>query len=435
MGWLTNFFTNRKANHARTRTLPSGAYRNAVPIPVDADAEWLRIVPVGAYPEHHDGAHEVTADMVQQMATNQRDRYATDVVVDIDHDSLWGYTRAAGWINEIEARDDGLYMRMPEWTRYGQDFIENREYRFFSPVYQIDARDKQGTSVGARLLSVALTNTPYFDEGEIDAARNTRTYVNGPLADLLNDALDDEAGEDAQRRDSLIDEMAEAAGIERATVLQILRADIEAVPLERLEGFAEVLSLSLDDLIEALPEDHRQTVEEERSNARTNPETFMERDDLIQQLGLADDATDEDIKAALAATKLAREAAAAEAAAAEAAETDDPPAGGDTSAVSEEQIEVAVNRALAARGITAPAEQLVNQAVADHKILPADKPIWLNSANADFEGTKARLDAIAKNAVKPGRVKVNTTTNGTAQGKLARGRSKAAMDYVNQAQA
>ena len=46
-------------------------------------------------------------------------------------------------------------------------------------------------------------------------------------------------------------------------------------------------------------------------------------------------------------------------------------------------------------------ESLVNQAVEDGKILPAMKDVYLNSAKLDFEGTKAKLDAIQKNSAMP----------------------------------
>jgi len=46
-------------------------------------------------------------------------------------------------------------------------------------------------------------------------------------------------------------------------------------------------------------------------------------------------------------------------------------------------------------------ESLVNQAISDGKILPAMKDVYLNSAKLDFDGTKAKLDAISKRSAMP----------------------------------
>jgi ATP-dependent Clp endopeptidase proteolytic subunit ClpP len=52
-------------------------------------------------------------------------------------------------------------------------------------------------------------------------------------------------------------------------------------------------------------------------------------------------------------------------------------------------------------------DDLVNGAIADGKILPADKEVWLNNAKVDYAGTKAKLDAKEKNSALPGKIKVN----------------------------
>lgn len=47
------------------------------------------------------------------------------------------------------------------------------------------------------------------------------------------------------------------------------------------------------------------------------------------------------------------------------------------------------------------AENLVDKAVEDGKILPADKKVWVNNAIADYDGTKADLDAKEKDSAVP----------------------------------
>lgn len=74
------------------------------------------------------------------------------------------------------------------------------------------------------------------------------------LAALLNNAIDDQVTEDKSRAD-VIQEMANAAGIEPGTVNQILNAEINCPPVSRLEGFASVLNVSLAQQISAAESD------------------------------------------------------------------------------------------------------------------------------------------------------------------------------------
>ena len=190
------YFRNR-SRQATPPARPASTYRNAVVIPAGGDGEaapeWIRIVPIGAFPNHHDGAHEITAAHVQEMVANFT-AHSVDLLFDVDHESLYGNSRAAGWSDAVEAREDGLYCRFPVFTPTGQAHVDNRDYRYFSPVYVLNALDKQGKEIGARVLSVALTNTPYMDAGEIHAVGNSRggpapTIPNTPMTPELRACL------------------------------------------------------------------------------------------------------------------------------------------------------------------------------------------------------------------------------------------------------
>lgn len=74
------------------------------------------------------------------------------------------------------------------------------------------------------------------------------------LANLLEDAIDAAASEDNPRAD-VVAAMASAAGISASTVNQILDGDIDCPPLDRLEGFAQALDVSLDSIISAAESD------------------------------------------------------------------------------------------------------------------------------------------------------------------------------------
>ena len=356
--WLTRFFRN-STDPAPSRRLPRGAFRNAVTLGADGEQmpEWIRIVPIGTFPTHHDGPHEITADHIGEMVANFA-RTSTDVLVDVEHGSLWGESRAAGWSREVEARADGLYMRFPEWTPFGQAYVDAREYRYLSPVYQVTSTGKDGSDRGAQLLSVALTNFPYLNEGEIDPIRNSNPTGSEP-------------------------------------------GDTNPTP------------------------------------TTMNPTL---RASLIKTYGLADDATDEQIAAAVDKAQAETEAKASDEAKAKA----DADAKAAEEAKANETLQQRVDRlekeAQDREKATTEAqvETLVNSAVQRGAILPADKDLYMNSARHDFGGTKAKLDAKLDNAALPGRVRVNSQRQGgganptpSQLGGMTGSARTSTMDYVN----
>ncbi len=316
------------------------------------DGDFIRIIPIGDFPNHHNGAHEITAEHIQQMAANF-DRLDTDLLFDKDHASFfWGDTRAAGWSNAVEARDDGLYCRKPEWTSYGKPYIDGREYRYLSPVYFLDYDGKDGESMGARLHSVAITNLPYMDEGEIQHIGNSQP-----------------TGEDV-------------AGQPPAN--------------------------------------------DDPPQPKTN---FMEREELIALFGLDENATDEEINAAMVNAKAALDAA----------NTSEP----EPEPASEDDLDARINAAVEARlakrdkdDAETRAEALVNSYFGDDSTLdPKLKPFYLNAAKGDYEGTKAALAALKANSKGGRRTTRVPKTNSAPSTAPTLGAHNAAMKYVNEAYA
>lgn len=86
-----------------------------------------------------------------------------DMVIDYEHQtegadyaSPDGKAPAAGWIKTLENRGrDGLWARV-EWTQKAREYLANREYRYYSPVFLVS----KGTRRLFELLRVALTNAP-----------------------------------------------------------------------------------------------------------------------------------------------------------------------------------------------------------------------------------------------------------------------------------
>ena len=118
--------------------------------------EWIRVLPRGAV-ELSDHREPFLVDEVslKSMAAEFRSR-GVDLVIDYEHQSLQGERApAAGWIKELEARGDGLWARV-DWTRQARDYLEKKEYRYFSPVLRLDPETRRPVA----LMHMGLTNVP-----------------------------------------------------------------------------------------------------------------------------------------------------------------------------------------------------------------------------------------------------------------------------------
>lgn len=174
ISWIRKIFVNAVAQAQAERKLPKGFFSNSIPIDAAGEDGFQRIVPIGYFPNHPGGAHEITADNVRQMYDNFMRSAKSAILIDYEHRSLWGDTRAAGWSGAVDVRADGLYFKKPDWTPAAAEMIKNGEYRFFSPVYMLSASDLAGRQIGAKFISVGITNMPVF-ENEIDPIRNSES--------------------------------------------------------------------------------------------------------------------------------------------------------------------------------------------------------------------------------------------------------------------
>lgn len=85
------------------------------------------------------------------------------LVIDYEHASVKGVATgapAAGW-GALELRKDGLWAVNVEWTERARTFLENREYRYFSPGFT--TRLEQGKPWVTTVFHVALVNIPATD--------------------------------------------------------------------------------------------------------------------------------------------------------------------------------------------------------------------------------------------------------------------------------
>jgi phage I-like protein len=88
------------------------------------------------------------------------DHGKADLPVDYDHGMLSFITtpdsgKAAGWFNPGVV-DGALWALNVQWTPKADEALRNREFRYFSPAVELDAKTRRVT----KLINVALTNLP-----------------------------------------------------------------------------------------------------------------------------------------------------------------------------------------------------------------------------------------------------------------------------------
>ena len=128
---------------------------------------------------------EVIDNLVADYNTNP-----VELLMDIDHKSMRAPeerdTTAAGWIYGLVSVKDlgrlsGLYGKV-KWTDVGRRLVESRQYRFISPVFEVD----EGRPV--RIINAAITNRPALST--ISPILNTTTNNNNSEVGENTDKID-----------------------------------------------------------------------------------------------------------------------------------------------------------------------------------------------------------------------------------------------------
>lgn len=116
--------------------------------------------------------------------TNSKLKY---VVIDenhrIDYTAGTGQsTEAMGWMHDFFVKEDNSVWALVEWTLSGAARIENKEYKYISPVYEVD---KLGNIIS--ILRAAITNNPNL---RLTALNNNSNNNKGEsMSKEINNAL------------------------------------------------------------------------------------------------------------------------------------------------------------------------------------------------------------------------------------------------------
>jgi len=117
----------------------------------------IKILPLGTV--HSQKGDFVVDDESFNLINRHFENRGLDLVIDYEHQTLKDVQApAGGWIKKLVKTKDAIAAQV-EWTAKAKQYLENKEYKYLSPV--VICRKRDGKAVA--LHSVALTNTPAID--------------------------------------------------------------------------------------------------------------------------------------------------------------------------------------------------------------------------------------------------------------------------------
>lgn len=133
---------------------------NSLPSEIQGVPDEFQVFPYGALVLDDNTQAFVDSSGIQAMIQTFIQR-GNDMVIDYEHQTLKDVQApAAGWIKTLVDRgNQGLWAKV-EWTDRAREYLKNREYRYFSPVFFITPTNNRVV----KLVNVALTNSPKIND-------------------------------------------------------------------------------------------------------------------------------------------------------------------------------------------------------------------------------------------------------------------------------
>ena len=221
---------------------------------------------IGSDVEGNPVEQELDEESLKKLA-DKLNASGREILVDRDHASskpgLDRDTSAQGWASEFEVREgQGLFGKV-KWSDLGKKLVENRVFRWLSPVFKLGS-DKKPVDMQA----IALTNTP----SQI------------LLKPVLNQAAGEETAEEVEKQEEFKPEETKDMDIEeikkivfdvlkeaglakdgKAAVVEEIKREIAEEKLDKLEDEAEMKAAEA--LVESVTAKEEKAKEDEVKNA------------------------------------------------------------------------------------------------------------------------------------------------------------------------
>jgi phage I-like protein len=131
--------------------------------PAEDGRQWVHLLPAGRFTGLDGRGPYDATDIAGIIEASRRASGQRKMVIDYNHATdivapKGGEAPAAGWIEGLQARTDGVWGRV-EWTPRAAQQIADREYRYISPVI----RHQAGGQVDM-LRRASLVNAPNLDQ-------------------------------------------------------------------------------------------------------------------------------------------------------------------------------------------------------------------------------------------------------------------------------
>lgn len=166
-GWGAVKNAYEKTSEGWTRMTDRFRYLSTLLLSEGESITRTQIMRTGTFYHPQFGKFTITERTLESMTLNfgvVRPKAPTEMVVDYDHNlSAAKGTQAAGWIRKLE-KDGASLFAVIEWTEEAATHIRSREYRYISPEFSLNYRDKEsGRLVGPTLVAAGLTNRPFLE--------------------------------------------------------------------------------------------------------------------------------------------------------------------------------------------------------------------------------------------------------------------------------
>ena len=123
---------------------------------IEGAPDQFQVLPFGTVEMEGEGSADVD-DEAMNAINAEFARRGNEMVIDYEHQTLTGAEApAAGWIRSlINKGAEGLWA-VVEWTERARQYLAAKEYRYFSPVFWVRKADRKVVAIE----TIALTNAP-----------------------------------------------------------------------------------------------------------------------------------------------------------------------------------------------------------------------------------------------------------------------------------